>query len=105
MLPLQGAQVPSLVGELRIPHTTQLKEKERYGRKRRFGESVCAYLCCFQDTTESLYRKKRTEKKETQHSLQRKESSNKTEILDRNKEGEQEKRKSFKDIIENYIVK
>ena len=49
--------------------------------------------------------KKRTEKKETQHSLQRKESSNKTEILDRNKEGDQEKRKSFKDIIENYIVK
>lgn len=27
------------------------------------------------------------------------------QILDRNKVGEQEKRKSFKDIIENYIVK
>lgn len=41
--------------------------------------------------------KKRTEKKETQHSLQRKESSNETEILDRNKE--RNRKKSFKDIM------
>ena len=48
--------------------------------------------------------KKRAEKRKPNiHCRER--SHQMKQILDRNKVGEQEKRKSFKDIIENYIVK